>query len=279
MDETPKQKDKRKLESPGTNSPIYKQSKMAGSPDQADASTNLGSLSTRMDQMFEILNSVKKGQDGLRQMFDSKIDKLRKDVLSTIDDKIKAVKVDVDLQFAAIDRRIDELEHNMRSFTPLDGMRDMNNPQNNQSVSNDELTVLVSNLREARGEDPLVVAQSLLNALGEEVSNSITVIDAQRLHERNRCKPRLMKIAFESVEQKIKVLHAKTSLRGNGTYGRVYIRSSKSHAERLLELNTKTILSELPNGHLYRVSANGRILKKDNASDNRNQNTARNGSD
>ena len=60
MDETPKQKDKRKLESPGTNSPIYKQSKMAGSPDQADASTNLGSLSTRMDQMFEILNSVKK---------------------------------------------------------------------------------------------------------------------------------------------------------------------------------------------------------------------------
>ena len=275
MDETQKQKNKRKLESPGTNSPIYKQSKMAGSPDQADASTNLGSLSTRMDQMFEILNSVKKGQDGLKQMFDSKIDKLRKDVLSTIDDKIKAVKVDVDLQFAAIDRRIDELEHNMRSFTPLDGMRDMNN----QSVYNDELTVIVSNLREARGEDPLVVAQSLLNVLGEEVSNSITVIDAQRLPERNRGKPRLMKIAFESVEQKIKVLSTKTSLRGNGTYGRVYIRSSKSHVERLLELNTKTILSELPNGHLYRVSANGRILKKDNASNNRNQNTARNGSD
>ena len=256
MDETPKQKDKRKLESPGTNSPIYKQSKMAGSPDQADVSTNLGSLSTRMDQMFEILNSVKKGQDGLRQMFDSKIDKLRKDALSTIDDIIQAVKVDVDLQFAAIDRRIDELEHNMRSFALLDGMRDMNNPQNNQSVSNDELTVIVSNLREARGEDPLVVAQSLLNALGEEVSNSITVIDAQRLPERNRGKPRL-----------------------NSTYGRVYIRSSKSHVECLLELNTKTFLSKLPNGHLYRVSANGRILKKDNASDNRNQNTARNGSD
>ena len=105
----------------------------------------------------------------MRQMFDSKIDKLRKDVLSTIDDKIKAVKVDVDLQFAAIDRRIDDLEHNMKSFTPLDGMRDMNNPQNNQSVSNDELTVIVSNLWETRGEGPLVVAQSLLNALGEEV--------------------------------------------------------------------------------------------------------------
>ena len=48
------------------------------------------------------------------------------------------VKVDVDLQFAAIDRLMDEPEHNMRSLAPLDGMRDMNNPQNNQSVFNDK---------------------------------------------------------------------------------------------------------------------------------------------
>ena len=74
---------------------------------------------------------------------------------------------------------------NLNTLTLLDGMSDMNNPQNNQSVFNDDLTVIDSNLREARGEDPLMVVQSLLNALGEEVSNSITVIDAQRLPERN----------------------------------------------------------------------------------------------
>ena len=76
-----------------------------------DKAHNLSDITLRMDKMFEVLNAVKKGQDSLRSTFDSKIEKLRKDVLSTIDDKIKAVKVDVDLQFAAMDRRIDDLEN------------------------------------------------------------------------------------------------------------------------------------------------------------------------
>ena len=38
--------------------------------------------------------------------FDSKLEKLRHDVLSTIDDKMKAVKVDIDLQCAVFETRI-----------------------------------------------------------------------------------------------------------------------------------------------------------------------------
>ena len=97
MSKTPKQTSKRELESPGTNSPIYKQSKMADSrvsPEQKSKSSENGSnpsdISSRMDKMFEILDILRKGQESLRSTFDSKIDKLRKDVLSTIDDKIKA---------------------------------------------------------------------------------------------------------------------------------------------------------------------------------------------
>ena len=274
MDETPKQTDKRKLESPGTNSPIYKQSKMAdnhGSPEPCSSDTghNLLDITSRMDKMFEVLNAVKKGQDSLRSTFDSKIEKLRKDVLSTIDDKIKAVKVDVDLQFAAIDRRIDDLENNMRSLSTLDGMGSTSGSFVNQSVSNDELTIIVSNLKEVNNEDPLRVARDLTDALGEDITRNVNVSDACRFSERRRGKPRLMKIAYETVEQKIKVLRAKMALRGHSIYDRVYLRSSKSHTERLLELNAKTILSELPNGHLYRVAANGRILKKDNSRDRR----------
>ena len=75
------------------NSPIYKESKMADSdhdqsPNGANTATNIMALSDRMDKMFEVLNSVKKGQDSLRQIFDSNVDKLRKDLLSTVDDKI-----------------------------------------------------------------------------------------------------------------------------------------------------------------------------------------------
>ena len=51
-------------------------------------------------------------------------------------------------------------------------------------------------------------------------------------------------------EQKVRVLCTKMALKGHQIYDRVYLRSSKSHTERLLELKTKAILSELPNGHL-----------------------------
>ena len=155
MYETPKQTDKRKLESPGTNSPIYKQSKMAenhASPEPSLSDNHaLSDITSKMDKMFSVLNDVKKGQDSLRSMFDSKIEKLRKNVLSTIDDKIKAVKVDIDLQFAAMDRRIDDLEINMRSLSTLEGM---SGSFVNQTVSNDELTIIVSNLKDANNEDP-----------------------------------------------------------------------------------------------------------------------------
>ena len=55
-------------------------------PCSSDTGHNLLDITSRMDKMFEVLNAVKKGQDSLRSTFDSKIEKLRKDVLSTIDD-------------------------------------------------------------------------------------------------------------------------------------------------------------------------------------------------
>ena len=125
--------------------------------------SNPSDISSRMDKMFEVLDALRNGQDRLRSIFDSKTDRLRKDVLSAIDDKIKAVKVDVDLQFAATDKRIDDLKNNMRSFAMLEGM---SGSFVNQSVSNDELTIIVSYLKEVNNEDPLRVARELTGATG-----------------------------------------------------------------------------------------------------------------
>ena len=64
------------------------------------------------------------------------------------------------------------------------------------------------------------------------------------------------------------------NLKRSRDFKNVYLPSSESHTERILELNTKTLLSELPNGNQYRMTANGRIVKKDNRNDNLNTNEA-----
>ena len=200
MTTTPSGREKRPLQSPGTPSPVHKQSKMAEqdantSEFQSFSSSSKQSQDERIDKMMEILLSVKKGQESLQKTFDSKIERLRRDVLSTIDDKIKAVKVDVDLQFASLDNRIHELERAMNSFS-TDGM-----PMSDHTVNNCDVTVIVSNLRQRPGEIPLQAAKELIRALGNDVFENTVITDAKRCNERNRGTPPVLKIAFENVEQ------------------------------------------------------------------------------
>ena len=213
MNETPVGRAKRPLESPGTPSPIHKQSKMAEKDSNTSelhsfSSSDTMSVEEKINKMMEIMLSVKKGQESLQRTFDSKKERLRKDVMSTIDDKIKAVKVDIDLQFASLDNRIYELERVMNSLST----NGIPMPLNDHTVNNCDVTVIVSNLRQRPGEIPLDAAKELVKALGDHVFDNAVITDAKRCNERNRGTPPVLKIAFENVEQKVNVLRAKEEL-------------------------------------------------------------------
>lgn len=45
-------------------------------------------------------------------------------------------------------------------------------------------------------------------------------------------------------------------------YTSVFLRGSKSHTDRILDINAQTLLNELPNGNQFRITSNGRIVKK-----------------
>lgn len=101
----------------------------------------------------------------------------------------------------------------------------------------------------------LDVAREIVSHL----NNSATVVAASRLRGRYG-KPGLVKIPFSSLEGKKNVLKEKRNIR-RVEYKTVFIRSSKSHTERLIELNARTMLSELPHGNQVRITSNGRIVK------------------
>ena len=255
MSTTPAPSVKRDRDSPGVTSPLSKQSKMADNSAQNN--------DERLDKMMELLEGLKRGQESLQKTFDSKLERLRNDVLAKIDDKIKSVKVDMNLQLAGLERKIDDLETEMNSLRSEPGFVDT-------SGNNCELTVIATNIPVRHDRPLLETAKALISALGEEVSRHAKITDVKRCPDRPTGKPPLLKIAFENVEQKVQVLRAKESLKRTHDFKNVYLRSSKNHTERILELNAKTLLSQLPNGNQYRVTANGRIVKKDNRNDNPN---------
>ena len=48
-------------------------------------------------------------------------------------------------------------------------------------------------------------------------------------------------------------------LKDSEEFKNVYLKSGKSHDERLIELNARTILRKLPQGRSLRIDSNGRI--------------------
>ena len=58
------------------------------------------------------------------------------------------------------------------------------------------------------------------------------------------------------------MLRNKMELRHSDTYNSVYLKSNKSHVERLIEMNARAILRQLPQGGNFRVDANGRIKQR-----------------
>ena len=77
-----------------------------------------------------------------------------------------------------------------------------------------------------------------------------------RLKSRNN-KPALVKIEYPTKEEKIRILRQKGDLKDTTRYNRVYLGTSLSHTDRVMQCNFQKILSEIPNGHRFRFSRNG----------------------
>ena len=122
-----------------------------------------------------------------------------------------------------------------------------------------EVTLVAINTPYYVGEDPVILAKHLLRVVG---CGDMTVVNAMRTPQKDK-RPGVLKIQLPSKVDKIDVLRKKGKLKDSDEFNKVYIRSSKSHSDRLAELNMKTLLSEIPNGSTYRILGNGRVVKRD----------------
>ena len=118
---------------------------------------------------------------------------------------------------------------------------------------------IVTGLVDQPGEDILQRAKELVTALGEEMTSAVQVTDAAHLRAKFRGRSGPVKISFRSLNEKVRVLRKKTVLKDSDLYKDVYIKRCKSHTERMIELNARTLFNHIPQGENFRVDASGRI--------------------
>ena len=124
------------------------------------------------------------------------------------------------------------------------------------------LNIVCMNLKES-GDSDLGLANRIVGSLGQDVADDVRITGACRLKSNVRDKPGIFKIAFRNLEDKKKVLRSKVKLKDHAEFKNVFLRSSKTHTERLLELNTRTLLKHIPNGDQLRLTSHGKIVPKD----------------
>ena len=113
------------------------------------------------------------------------------------------------------------------------------------------------------GEDEALLQRSIermFSRMGPNVNVQIKHI--LRFQSKTPGKPGIVKVELFSLDQKICVLRAKASLTRFPEYHSVFVSSSKSHVERLHELNFKTVLGLFPEGKNVQMTRSGRTVEK-----------------
>ena len=241
--------------------------KMAGHAEQGEG--NPAAFQT----IIEKLNGLSTQQENMQKMLETKIDELRDELKADIESKLQGFKTKISQdisklseQCSSLRKDVDQLSERLATLSNTtennSDTRPVNSPANSEPVNNIDQTVIIANLKE-QPDDPLTLndyISDLLKAMGDGVAD-VEVMQVKRLNGRDG-KPGLVKVAFDSLDSKKKVLQAKFKLQDSTDYKKVWLRSSKTHIERIQEQNVKKLLELIPGGDQLKLTSNGRLLSK-----------------
>lgn len=205
-----------------------------------------------MDAVLEKLGNIETEQKALRDFFGKKFDDLKKELLDTMINKINEVKESFDKELQEVKDKYEELKtdvQHLQEITDREPIEDM------------DRTVIVTNLKD-NGMTLERRVDDMITTLGFTMPHDVSVSQVKRLPGRGG-NTGIVKVAFDSLDSKIKVLRTKKELKKSPEYTKCWMRSSKSHIERISEMNFKTLLDLVQGGDKYKITGNGKIVSQD----------------
>ena len=228
----------------------------AKSNEQNNAATN----AVVLQEIRELNSKFDSFKLSIEQQINTKVDSLRDSVQLMIENnktwlKEELTKKTTELQTKMQQELDNEVTLIIRRIEQMESKID-NGPGN--ARFNPDVSIIVSGMRYVEGESPTNLVEELLSD-GLQLNTHIVAVE--RLADRGG-RPGVIKVEFASLRDKISVLRKKQLLKDNSKYSRVFLRSAKSHAERLIELNFKTLLDELPCGRQFYIAGNGKLRRR-----------------
>ena len=206
-------------------------------------------VATELTLLRQTIEQLRLGQIETRNALQHQLNDIKTEIINTVDEKITRLQQALDIEMSQMTRRFEDVEARITT---------VEHKMKPDFAS--EVTLIARNVLPCRNENLNEVAAVIIE---EGVGlRDVDIIRTMRLEARGQ-KPGIVKIELKSTEDKIRVLRNKRKLMesGNERLKNICIQSSRDHVKRLMEINMRTILRELPNGNTLRLTAGGRIIK------------------
>ncbi|CAL9695326.1 unnamed protein product [Knipowitschia caucasica] len=187
--------------------------------------------------------------DNIEEKLISKVDALGISLERTLKQELKKIKDDFDSEIGGLKSRMSQLEEKIKTH--------YSRPSN---TFDPDVSIVLMGLSYDEDENLAAKIKEVIEE-GCACDDGVTLVALERLRARGPG-PGVVKVAFASAKEKVVVLRGKTNLKSQDKFKKVFIRSAKSHTERVMEENFKVLLHDLPNGSDYFVSGNGRVLRR-----------------
>lgn len=214
------------------------------------------------------IDSSVSDQAAFRKSVEDRFDNLKTAIDAKISAECKSIRDEFQLEIVQVKDRVTIMEQQMLTLNEtlikeIDNLKDRMETVEKKDPAYEpfhpEVSVVATGVRYDQHEDILEKAKALIK---DGLHLDVTVVDAMRTPYRND-RPGIVKIQFENKDDKIAALRAKQNLQTSNIYKKVFMRSSQSHSERLIHLNTQTILREMGVENRFRFTGSGRLVPKD----------------
>ena len=230
--------------------PINKQPKMS-TPEKGISVISNEQLMQELLDMKKSMNQIVQDNAISHSSLRNAVDHLRSEISNDLQQKFDQLNSRINVEIGHMVARLDDMDTKLNKF-------EKKLKTFYRNPFDPDVTICVFGLKYDEPVDTL--AEKLLKDIGLE---NVPIVNVLRVGNRDG-KPGILKVELSDQQDKIKVLRSKSKLQNSRSFNRVYIRSSHSHVERVVERNFKTILSELPFGDQYRFTGHGILVKSQN---------------
>ena len=153
---------------------------------------NTNKDSQKLEEIFSVVMDVKKNQEGMRKMFESKLDKLKNDLMENIDHKIKSLRDELVLDLGVETKRvylilseIQELKIRVDKVEQSQGEPDQSGANNGtvtqqhtnegQRYEADPESIMASGVVANEGENLVQKALDIIKELGGNIYTEVTI--------------------------------------------------------------------------------------------------------